>query len=59
MAKVTPASFSVTLPVLTLTVVVSIVSLICAVAVAPVTLTASKLPPVTPVTVAVMLPGST
>ena len=42
-----------------LTVTLSRVSLICAVAVAPAKLTASKLPPLTPLTVAVMLPGST
>jgi hypothetical protein len=49
--KVTLGSFSVTLLVDNATVVVSIVSLINAVAVAPVKLTASKLPPLTPVTV--------
>ena len=58
MAKVTPAASSVTLPAVTLTVVLSMTSVTCAVAVAPATLVASKLPPVIAVTVAVTATGS-
>ena len=56
--KVTLAASSFTLAVARLTVVVSRVSAICAVAVAALKSTFSKLPPVTPVTVAVRLSAS-
>jgi len=54
-----PGSSSVTSPVLSDTVVVSMVSVICSVRLAPSKVTSSKLPPSTPVTFRLTLLGST